>query len=307
MLLSWPRGGKGIPGLPSSRRFSSLVSYPYESFSSMEATSGWGDTSGFGDLPLSVSVTPGSNTYGSYATVIGPLTEDCWYMEILVYLTAVDAVLDTIISFAIDPDGGSDFRDENIVIPHLLTGGVAYNSGEQAGIHALPLFVQKGCTIGAKASQNNVGPVAVEVGIRAYGQPYNPLSLRKGRMVDAIGIDTSVSSGTLVSQASSGAEGTWTQIGVAQNDYWWVVPCAAQPDGTMTIQVYWHEWSWGDVGGENPIADTVVAVSTSETARINGDMLRRPVYLPAGAKVWARSSASGTADTNRMALLGVRL
>jgi hypothetical protein len=307
-MLGWPKGQRGGPlGLASSPRYSVQPSHGAHSFRSLEATGGLGLADGGADSPVSVAITPLNNSYGSYATVIGPLTEDAWFLEIHMYHLSPTAIRDTIVSFAVDPDGGTNYLDQNIIIPHLLTTGCSWSSSTQPGHFYFPLFVAKGCTIGAKASQNNATPVNIEVGIRAFGKPANPWALRKGRIVDAYGIVEGSSSGTAVTQAGSGGAGTWTQLGTAAYDYWWMQPGIGIPDSIQTNQVMWHEYSIGFEGGDVPLCDWMAGTNTNEVMRWQPRTARRPVWVPAGSRIWGRSSASGTADTFRMSFYGVRV
>ena len=118
------------------------------------------------------SVTPGNNTYGSYAALISgaSVTDDAH--GILININSVStstAAKDCIVTIGIDPAGGASYT---AFIEHLLCSCAGAYASAQCGAggvnYYFPVRVPSGSSIAAKASVNNATVGTVRVAVTLY-------------------------------------------------------------------------------------------------------------------------------------------
>jgi hypothetical protein len=202
------------------------------------------------------SVTPGNNTYGSYASVMSgaTLTDDCF--ELWINFNSVGAsasARDTICTIGLDAAGGTSFTD---FITHLLcssAGLYQQSAGGGNGVwYRFPIFIKSGTSIGCKASQNNASPAAMRCHIIAFCKPSRPELLRVGSYVDTFGAVTGSSAGTAITPGTT-SEGAYVQMG-----------------SNVTKDYFYVEWGWGDntTAQANNVTHIDVAVGDGTNKRI---------------------------------------
>lgn len=222
-----------------------------------------------------ISVTPGNNTYGTYAD-FGTLTidDDVFGMIVGVNNGAVGAsAKDTLVTIGADPAGGTSYSDliPHLIVPssggYLLTGGIRY---------FFPLRVKSGTTLGAKATVNNATVGTVRVWVTLLCRPSRPDLVRVGSFVRAFGAVTATSKGTDVTVGDT--VGSWVQLGAALAEPLWFwqlglgVNNATMPNDAVHIDLGIGDATNKDIAIENhPVHtdgnnESVVAVYPGEYA-----------------------------------------
>lgn len=176
------------------------------------------------------SVTPGNNTYGSWAEVISDtsVVNDVYGVLININSNNVSAAArDAIVNIGTDPAGGTSYAT---IIPNLLCSiaspllGAANVCG---GVwYYFPLFIPAGAAIAAQASVNNATVGTLRVWMTLFGLPRRPHATKVGHYVTSVGINTGTSSGTAITPGTT-SEGSWTSL------------------GTPTLPHWWWQWGWG--------------------------------------------------------------
>lgn len=244
------------------------------------------------------SVTPGNNTYGSYAELIdGALvTQDVWWIDILISSGATAAAArDLIVTIGIDPSAGTSYVD---TINHLLGSGAAAYDVYSGGVwYGFPLRIPAGSSIAAKASVNNATVGTVRVTARLYGLPRHPEVTPLGSFVRSFGVTLGSSSGTTVTPGTT-SEGSYAQLGTATAEplwYWeWGVGVS---DSTMSSVVHHCDLACGDATNKRLIVlDGLVHFSSNEATskqRHQGEFMR----VATGDLIYGRMQCSGTVDS----------
>jgi hypothetical protein len=251
------------------------------------------------------SITPGNNTYGSYASILagGSIANDCYWLEVCINANTVSAAArDTIVTIGVDSSGGTAYED---LIPHLLASCAAnYGSLQNGVLYAFPVFVKAGSQLAAKASVNNATVGTLRVSIKLYGQPSRPDSIWWGHSVEAIGINTGTSAGTDVTSGTT-SEGSWTSLGTSvRRCCYWQLGVGINNSAMSNFQ-YHLDISTGDASNKSVILQDVPMVTTTNETL---SMAQGPAWLdvPAGGTIYARAQCSSTAQTLNMAAYGVR-
>lgn len=243
-----------------------------------------------------VSITPGNNTKGSYAQIIAgsSVLYDVWQIRVIFDSNAVSgAARDTIVDIGIDPAGGTSY---SVLIPDLLaTSAGPYGLG---GIdYTFPLHIPAGSSIGARASVNNGTVGTLRAWVSLLGKPLNPESLWKGSVVEAIGIVSGSSRGTLVTPGA-GVEGSWTSLGtVTRQAHWWEVGYGVNDSSLDAGNIHADLSAGSGAGGQIMLIENAQWIAdTSERIRRAGPH-GFPRTVPAGYTIYGRIMQNAT-DTN---------
>ncbi len=255
---------------------------------------------------LGVSVTPGNNTYGSYAELIdGALvTHDVYAMVINVNSGAVTtAAKDTIVTIGIDPSAGTSYTD---TIADLLAPSTSFltgNASTRGGVsYFFPLFIKAGGSIAAKASVNNATVGTVRVQAMLYCKPSRPDAMEPCSFVQTFGATVASSSGTSVTPGGA-SEGSWTEIGTLTKTIRWIEWGVGINSGTFTTQSNGYHV---DIGiGDASNKKTVIQNGYCETCN-DESFLKPPSGSPcigvSGDKVYARIQAGPNAADSNMSV-----
>jgi hypothetical protein len=217
------------------------------------------------------SVTPGNNSYGSYASVIAgaSVTDDVFgiYIQVCANTTST-AARDTILTIGLDPAGGTSFTD---TINHLLVScaGLYFGAASGPGVsYFFPLFIKAGTSIGAKASVNNATVGTLRCSVRLLCQPSRPELVRVGSFVTTFGDTVASSTGTAVT-AGTASEGTYTQLGsaLASPLWFWQLGVGAN-SGTMENNALHADLGLGDASNKRTIITNDDTFTTSAEALI---------------------------------------
>jgi hypothetical protein len=178
---------------------------------------------------MGVAITPGNNTYGSYAQIISGanVTDDVYAIEVWFNVGYVDsAARDILVTLGFDPAGGTSYSGLGGVsgneIQHLLASCCgsfrSVDMGPQS--YYFPVYIKAGTSIGAKASVNNATVGTLNCFVRLHCRPSHPELLRVGSFVRTFGATTASSSGTAVTPGT-GSEGSYVQLGSAVAEPLW--------------------------------------------------------------------------------------
>lgn len=255
-------------------------------------------------------VTPGNNTYGSYASIIAGASVTADVYGILINFNSWNvsgSAKDSIVTIGLDPAGGSSFTD---YINHLLTGPANAYTATDGTEYYFPIYIKAGTSIGAKASTNNATVGTGRVAITLFCRPSRPDLIRVGSSVRSFGADTANSRGVLVTQGTV-SEGAWTVLSAStlgdvetnpavnntQLPWYWEFGVGCN-NATMTAAKVHCDIGIGD-GTNNVVAVSngmvLAAASESQDKRAAIQSHYRSTTLDS---VFGRAQSSAAADAN---------
>jgi hypothetical protein len=247
---------------------------------------------------LGASVTPGDDTYGSYATVLAgaSVTDDVYGIVLNVNSAATSGSRkDCLVTIGVDAAGGTSF---STLIPDLLCCDAgSYPAGCW---YFFPLFIKSGTSIGAKASVNNATVGTVNVNVILLCNPRRPESIRCGTKVAALGaIDGSNSVGVAITSGTTG-EGAWTGLGATLSDDCWFFGLGWDVNSAAMAALSYHvDFAIGD--GSNKlvvIQDMLVNTTAAEAAHKGPNFCYGYAEGQAGTTPYVRMQCSGTPDSS---------
>lgn len=249
-----------------------------------------------------VSVTPGSGSKGSYVQLASGanLAQDVY--GILLWIVAGNTtatIRDILLDIGIDPAGGTSYAQvggiNNIFVPQA---GAAIQSGRW---FYFPLFIKNGSSIGARGQANNTSTFRVAAWF--YGRPTHPEYCPVGQYSETIGI--SGNGGTPVTFGNTAAWGNWTSLGTTTRPCWWWQFAWGHNVGTTTAQMYFAELGVGDGTNMVTIIPCMPMFNPGTAEASNSPLFDAIWEVPEGATLYARGSASGTAETIECTAVGI--
>lgn len=187
--------------------------------------------SGNGVVTLGATVTPGNNTYGTYAQMLAgaAVTDEAYGIWVTIYGNAVSAsARDAIGKIGLDAAGGTTYTDAIIDFSCSAAGSLSGASGGGGGITLyFPLRITAGSSIAIAVSVNNATVGTCTAFCRLVAKPTGPTPPRAGAFVRTFGSTPASSSGTAVTPGNS-AKSAWVQMGSAVADslwYWTLSVC----------------------------------------------------------------------------------
>lgn len=175
-----------------------------------------------GSASTGTLITPGNNTYGSYATVLSgaQVTDDLYGLWITFTGWSSSGVArDAIAKIAVDTTGAGSFSTGNDIGVDILcscAGGLSVAGG--GGIsYYFPIKIKSGSAIGVAGSVNNGTVGTGSVFVRALRRPSHPELVTPflGTFVTTFGSTPGSSSGTAVTPNGVGGQSAWVQLGGA--------------------------------------------------------------------------------------------
>lgn len=255
------------------------------------------------------SVTPGNNTYGSYAQLLAgaSVTDECQEIEIEVGTVGINtAARDGIVTIGFDRAGGSSYTDEIVDLLAGPAGGHFASGLNNSVFFRFPLRVPAGCSVGAKASVNSATVTAIRVACVLRGRPTHPELIFVGQKVTTFGSTPASSSGTVIVPGTA-AEGTWTPVGAALTEVirYWEFGYGVN-SATMTANCIAVDVALGDVSNKRNVI-TNGLVFTQATEGLQKFAAGRHAVGAIGDLVYARAQIGpNAADTNNsIAIYGV--
>ena len=246
------------------------------------------------------AVTPGSGSKGSYVQIAAALSYDAY--GILLWFVAgntTGTIRDILADIHIDPAGGTSYAAlggiSDIFIPQA---GSAVQSGRW---FYFPLFVPAGATIGCRGQANNTSTFRCRAVL--YGRPTNPENVAVAQYSETIGV--SGNGGTPFTCGNLAAWGSWTSLGTTTRPLWYWQLAWGHNVGTTSAQMYWAELGVGD--GTNMVTIIpMMPMFNPGTAEASSNPLFDGIWeVPAGATLYVRGSASGTAETTEAVAVGL--
>ena len=253
---------------------------------------------------IGTSVTPGTGSKGSWASVQSALSYDAYGLLICTHTNSQSLQSrNTIMDIGVDPAGGSSF---SVVIPDLICGSAVsnYSSIAPGGTwYFFPLFIPAGASIGARA-QGSV-TTAFRVFTAVQSQPPNPSMIRKGSFVETLGI--SGITGVSVTPGTTG-QGSWVSIGTTSKRLWWwqVGMQNALADTSWGTAAIHLDVAVGDGSNKDKIIDDLI-VTTTTVEQIGNAALTAGVEMdvPGGSTMYARAwTSSSSSDSPEVAVYG---
>ncbi len=242
------------------------------------------------------TVTPGNNTKGSWVQIFSAaeIANEVWAVLINVNSIAVSAAAkDALVDIGIGGAGA-----EVTWLPNLLCSCASpYNVGSGGVWYYFPIGLASGTRISARGQVNNATVGTIRVVMWVFGRPRNPETTRRGWKVEAIGVDTANSRGTVITPGTT-SDGAWTLLGATTRRAWWWQQGFGTNDSTMTAAALHLDLSAGTAGGQKMlIEDQVICVTTAEqinnapfTAGCTGG-------VASGTNIYGRAQSSAAADT----------
>jgi hypothetical protein len=247
-----------------------------------------------------ILVASGVDTKGPWQTSIDPVPYDVGFLVIsFTGSSAVATNTNMLVDIGIGPSGGGS---ETVMLPNLLAGWAAPGQIGIGRMFAAPIFIPAGVALSARA-QSLESDDTVGVCPWIYAGSAGLFSHLCNR-ADAYGVNTTGSVGTLITPGSTGAEGSWTNVGSATSRNYDGLVFMAQGSNTdvdMTARAYHFE-----VGDGTNIYGEFYCGATSGEALFGPFPympLMRPV--PEGTQLQVRAESSGTAEIIDVALYGL--
>jgi hypothetical protein len=249
-----------------------------------------------------VSVTPGSGSKGSYVQLASGanLANDCY--GLLLWFVAGNTstgIRDILADIGLDPAGGTTYAQlggiNNIFVPQ------ASNAVDGGRWFYFPLFIKAGTSVGVRGQASSTSTFRCMA--RFFGRPTAPENLAVGTYSETIGV--SGNGGTPFTCGNSAAWQSWTSLGTTTRPCWYWQLAWGHNVGTTTAQMYYAELGVGD--GTNMI--TIIPcmpMHNPGTAEKSGNSMFDGYWeVPAGATLYVRGSATGTAETTEAVAIGI--
>jgi len=255
-------------------------------------------------ISLGVAITPGNNTYGTYAQIIAgsAVTDDVWGLWININGNAVSGVArDSIAKIGVDPTGGTSYTDMIVDLACSCAGAISALQG--GGIwYYFPLSIKAGSSIGCAVSVNNATVGTCNALCQLFCRPRGPIMPRVGSFVRTFGSTLASSSGTAITPNGAGAKSAYIQLGSATVEtlwYWQIGVCIN--NATMSNAGAAWDLSLGTSVNKVPvIVDQMVLMSATENVSYTSQGAE--VFSAAGDLVFVRAGSGNTAPTGISAI-----
>lgn len=265
-----------------------------------DSVASWGTTRP--NAAHGTTVTPNAGSYGSWAQLFAAQTEDT--LGILININSNNTGVTsrgTVIDIGWDEAGGTSYTAR---IEGLICGGASsYAVGGSGVWYYFPIFIPAGSSIAARA--NSTVATAFRVAAVLSQKSVNPVMVRRGSFVEAMGVSGSAGTAIVPGQA---AEGAWTLIGTTSNRCWWW-QLGVQVDVADTAwqnNVIHFDMAVGDATNKDIIIyDTPISTNAAEyitnipiTVGVEWD-------VPSGSNIYVRAQCSGILDSYNCAVYGL--
>lgn len=239
-----------------------------------------------------------AHTKGSWAPLIDPVPFDVYgiWLQFTDHFTTGSAIKG-LTDIGIGPSGGGS---EVVVVPNLLTGGIAnltFAGGGAQRWFYLPLFIPEGTRLSAR-HQSTTASKTIRCVVNLWGGPSGP-AWPTITHVDAYGITEASSSGVSHTPGNTGAESAWASVGsTLSKDYDGFFVSVQGNNGTETAIGYHLEFGYSST----TLCEVYCQGATNET--ICGPLPSGPFFvpLPSGTQMQVRGEASGTAVAKDVAI-----
>jgi hypothetical protein len=252
---------------------------------------------------MGATVTPGNNTYGSYAQMIAgsSVTDDVYGVWLNFHgILSSGLAKDALVTIGIDAAGGTSYTDW---ITDILASCASSCGGSSTGFTGggcsfyFPVFLRAGASIAAKASVNNATVGTARAHCKLYCKPSLSQQVNPGTFVQTFGATTASSSGTVVTPGTV-AEGAWTEIGTLTKPLRWLEYGIGINSATMTANTIHVDVAIGDASNKKVVIQSEY-VETNTVELITKYEASYPCVGAVGAKIYARAQVGpNAADSN---------
>lgn len=251
---------------------------------------------------LGTTVTPGTASEGSWATVQSALAQDAYGIMVCINSAFTSATpRNYVVDIGADPAGGTSY---SAIITDLLAGGATALDVGGGVWYYFPLFIPAGSTIGARAQGTNAS--TMKVFTSCFQLPMNPSQVRKGSFTETVGITPGAILGTSVTPGTS-SEGSWTSIGTTVNRLWWwqLGVQVSASDSAWNTALLFGDVATGDATHKDIIIQDNPFVTSTAEACANPPLSAGVEWdVPAGANIYVRLQNAGSNDTYTVAVYG---
>lgn len=250
------------------------------------------------------TVTSGTaNTQGTWTQIHAGLTYAADFMIVTVNAveTSADVIAATNLNCYISIGVGATSDAVNTIVENL---GAANAQGLGA-VYFLPIRVPPDTPVWAAHTNNNASAKA-GVQVSFMGGNMNPYNFPSFSKIVALGATTASTTGTAITPGASGAEGAWAQIVASTTDDYGGIMASTlfNVDTALLVQYTTIDVGIGASGQEKVIGENVTQQSIPTTGETK-DSVHLPTFagIPAGSRLVARASGSGTAETSNTIML----
>jgi hypothetical protein len=229
------------------------------------------------------------------------MAQNCYWIKLWVNAgSTATTIRDISIDIGTDPAGGTAYSQvygiSNIWVPQAASAVYGGYFME------FPFFIPAGMSVGVRAQANNASTVRVMATF--CGRPAHPEFLPTAQYVESLG--ASGNGGTPVTCGNAAAEGSWTLIGTTTADCWYWILASGHNVGTTTAQMYFFDLSFSTDSGTTfwPIIVNQPHHNPATSEMTSSFRVGRYCDVPAGSRIYARGSASGTAETTEVMAYG---
>ncbi len=258
-------------------------------------------------LPGANFTAGGLSADGAAVNVLGALAHDVHYLVIAlggINLSVADG--QCVADILVDPAGGTSWAS---LIDDLVCGFTPEPSATVSLglVYHFPVFIRAGSTVGIRANTSHIVDITTGRCVMwAFGEPSRPEAWWCGQKVETIGI-TGGSKGTDVVPGSTGAWGSWTDIGGTTSARFGAVQLGLNGVDAVTTARGYH-WQLGRGGVLLPGTPTLYSSSgAAEVTSRTGFCMPIFADIAAGTQLQVRSTANTSApETQNVAIYGVR-
>lgn len=167
-----------------------------------------------------------SNSKGSTTALASgnTLTDDCYYVAVQFSVAfSAGTIRNCLIDIMYDPAGGTSW---SVLLPDLAVGQSFWASGFTGQTPApnryeFPVFIPAGSSLGVRGQNSTASTIQGYMNLWAWGSPSRPDAFWYGTKIDALGLDSANSRGTVLTPGASGAYGTAISL-TATKPYGWL-------------------------------------------------------------------------------------
>lgn len=165
------------------------------------------------------SITPGSsNAKGSWTDLFGTTVAEDTYGIWVAFFSSTGSGNDILADIGVDVSGGTSYA---VLIPNLIasyaTGFFTNGTNPYGHTYYFPLFIPAGARVGCRMQTSLGTAIACRVRSRLMQKPSHPELLKVGSFVDAVGVNTGTSRGTVIA-AGARVVGSWGSLGTVPRD-----------------------------------------------------------------------------------------
>jgi hypothetical protein len=244
------------------------------------------------------TVTAGTaNTKGNWVAIHSTISYDLFKHRVV--FTVVNTAV-TSEQMLVDLGIGPDTSNVTVVASNLVAGSASNAAGQIGRVYMLPLFIPAGTLLFARC-QSNIASNTVLCAVQSWGGSDRPGMGPIVTYIEDIGAATASSTGTAITPGNSGALGSYAQLTAASaNDY---VGFTLAGGCTNTVITALSQLFSIGIGAATEVDIGTLhywAGNASEWINAYSDFV--PWDVPAGTRIAARGSSTGTADTSQFAV-----